>query len=57
MDTEKLMAISYMAVIGFEMGLVMPLLTLALQENFSREGSELLHLLVSSSAPLAVRLF
>jgi len=30
-------ATSYMAVIGFGMGLVMPLLTLALQESFSRE--------------------
>ncbi len=37
MDTAKLVATSYMAVIGFGMGLVMPLLTLALQESFSRE--------------------
>ncbi|MFP3124405.1 MFS transporter [Ectobacillus funiculus] len=37
MNTAKLVATSYMAVIGFGMGLVMPLLTLALQESFSRE--------------------
>lgn len=37
MDTAKLVATSYMAVIGLGMGLVMPLLTLALQESFSKE--------------------
>ncbi|WP_396021499.1 MDR family MFS transporter [Bacillus sp. YC2] len=37
LDTSKLAATCYMAVIGLGMGLVMPLLTLALQETFSKE--------------------
>ncbi|MDQ0200382.1 MDR family MFS transporter [Neobacillus ginsengisoli] len=37
MDTSKLAATSYMAIIGLGMGLVMPILTLALQESFSKE--------------------
>lgn len=37
MDTTKLMASSFMVVIGLGMGLVMPILTLALQESFPRE--------------------
>ncbi|MEC0598858.1 MDR family MFS transporter [Bacillus spizizenii] len=37
LTTDKLIATSYMAVIGFGMGLVMPILTLALQESFSKE--------------------
>ncbi|WP_028402989.1 MDR family MFS transporter [Ectobacillus panaciterrae] len=37
MGTSKLIAISYMAIIGMGMGLVMPILTLALQESFSKE--------------------
>jgi EmrB/QacA subfamily drug resistance transporter len=36
-DTSKLVATSYMAIIGLGMGLVMPTLTLALQESFSKE--------------------
>jgi EmrB/QacA subfamily drug resistance transporter len=36
-DTGKLAATSYMAIIGIGMGLVMPILTLALQESFSKE--------------------
>ncbi|MCP8969432.1 MDR family MFS transporter [Ectobacillus ponti] len=36
-DTTKLAATSYMVVIGLGMGLVMPLLTLALQESFSKQ--------------------
>ncbi|GAA3322415.1 hypothetical protein GCM10020331_042220 [Ectobacillus funiculus] len=39
MNTAKLVATSYMAVIGFGMGLVMPLLTLALQESFFEGGA------------------
>jgi EmrB/QacA subfamily drug resistance transporter len=35
-DTSKLVASSYMMVIGMGMGLVMPLLTLALQESFPK---------------------
>jgi EmrB/QacA subfamily drug resistance transporter len=37
LDTSKLIATSYMAIIGLGMGLVMPILTLALQESFSKE--------------------
>ncbi|MGY5388654.1 multidrug efflux MFS transporter MdtP [Bacillus spizizenii] len=37
LDTSKLVATSYMAIIGLGMGLVMPILTLALQESFSKE--------------------
>ncbi|MCD7035658.1 MFS transporter [Metabacillus sp. GX 13764] len=37
MDTSGLVATSYMAVIGIGMGLVMPILTLALQESFSKK--------------------
>ncbi|KAF1678340.1 MFS transporter [Bacillus sp. SKDU12] len=37
LDTGKLVATSYMAIIGLGMGLVMPILTLALQESFSKE--------------------
>ncbi len=36
MDTSKLVASGYMMVIGLGMGLVMPLLTLALQESFPK---------------------
>ncbi|WP_247739279.1 MDR family MFS transporter [Bacillus sp. 165] len=36
LDTKKLVATSYMAIIGLGMGLVMPILTLALQESFSK---------------------
>lgn len=36
-DTSKLVATSFMAIIGLGMGLVMPILTLALQESFSKE--------------------
>jgi hypothetical protein len=36
MDTSKLIASSYMMVIGLGMGLVMPLLTLVLQETFPK---------------------
>lgn len=35
-DTSKLVASSFMAVIGIGLGLVMPILTLALQESFPR---------------------
>ncbi len=35
-DTTKLMASSYMVVLGLGMGLVMPILTLALQESFPK---------------------
>ncbi|WP_409347087.1 MDR family MFS transporter [Paenibacillus sp. MBLB4367] len=35
-DTSKLLASSYMVVIGLGMGLVMPILTLALQESFPK---------------------
>ncbi|MGD8192078.1 MDR family MFS transporter [Brevibacillus ginsengisoli] len=35
-DTTKLVAMSFMAVLGLGMGLVMPVLTLALQESFPR---------------------
>ncbi|AGA23125.1 multidrug efflux MFS transporter MdtP [Bacillus subtilis] len=37
LDTSKLVATSFMAIIGLGMGLVMPILTLALQESFSKE--------------------
>ncbi|OIK09471.1 MDR family MFS transporter [Bacillus sp. MUM 13] len=37
MDTTKLTATTYMGVIGLGMGLVMPILTLALQESFSKK--------------------
>lgn len=37
LDTGKLVATSFMAIIGLGMGLVMPILTLALQESFSKE--------------------
>ncbi|MGI8368995.1 MDR family MFS transporter [Priestia megaterium] len=37
LHTSKLVATSYMAIIGLGMGLVMPILTLALQESFSKE--------------------
>ncbi|MFY4777109.1 MDR family MFS transporter [Metabacillus sp. RGM 3146] len=37
MDTSGFIATSYMAVIGIGMGLVMPILTLALQESFPKE--------------------
>ncbi|MCY7917470.1 multidrug efflux MFS transporter MdtP [Bacillus vallismortis] len=37
LDTSKLIATSYMAIIGLGMGLVMPILTLALQESFTKE--------------------
>ena len=37
MDTSKLVATSYMAIIGLGMGFVMPTLTLALQESFPKE--------------------
>lgn len=37
MDSSKLIATAYMAIIGFGMGLVMPLLTIALQESFSKK--------------------
>lgn len=37
MDTSKLAATSYMGIIGMGMGLVMPILTLALQESFPKE--------------------
>ncbi|MNK54046.1 Multidrug resistance protein 3 [compost metagenome] len=36
MDTTQLVATSYMVVIGLGMGLVMPILTLALQESFPK---------------------
>ncbi|MHB8158680.1 MAG: MDR family MFS transporter, partial [Desulfocucumaceae bacterium] len=36
LETSKLMASSYMIVIGFGMGLVMPILTIALQESFPK---------------------
>jgi EmrB/QacA subfamily drug resistance transporter len=36
-DTSKLTATSYMMTIGLGMGMVMPVLTLALQESFSKE--------------------
>ncbi len=36
-DTSKLTATTYVAIIGFGMGLVMPIITLALQESFSKE--------------------
>jgi MFS family permease len=36
-DTSKLTATAYMMTIGLGMGLVMPVLTLALQESFSKE--------------------
>ncbi|RTE02777.1 MDR family MFS transporter [Paenibacillus whitsoniae] len=35
-DTTKLMASSYMVILGLGMGLVMPILTLALQESFPK---------------------
>ncbi|EMA6343829.1 MDR family MFS transporter [Bacillus cytotoxicus] len=37
MNTSKLVATSYMMIIGLGMGLVMPTLTLALQESFSKK--------------------
>ncbi|PEA54660.1 MFS transporter [Bacillus pseudomycoides] len=37
MHTSKLVATSYMMIIGFGMGLVMPTLTLALQESFPKK--------------------
>ncbi|CRK80813.1 MDR family MFS transporter [Neobacillus massiliamazoniensis] len=37
MGTSKLVATSYMAVIGLGLGLVMPTITLALQETFSKQ--------------------
>ncbi|NRD79976.1 MFS transporter [Bacillus sp. BRMEA1] len=37
MGTSKLLATSYMAVIGLGLGLVMPTITLALQESFSKQ--------------------
>ncbi|MFD0130647.1 multidrug efflux MFS transporter MdtP [Bacillus subtilis] len=37
LDTSKLVATSFMAIIALGMGLVMPILTLALQESFSKE--------------------
>jgi MFS family permease len=36
LHTSQLTAISYMAIIGLGMGLVMPIITLALQESFSK---------------------
>lgn len=37
MDTSKLVATSYMVVIGLGLGFVMPTITLALQESFSKQ--------------------